>query len=152
MAAALAGNLLVDLAQEPVGFDPQGRPVRLADLWPDHAEVAAVVRQATRDSAPDTDTDAWDALPASAAPRFPWDPDSTFVCAPPFIRKVRRADPGDLIDARPLLWLGDDVTTDHISPIGRIPPGSPAGNGCACAMCRRPGWAVTGTACSACAP
>ncbi len=128
VAAALAGNLLFDLSCDPLGLDTEGRPVMLSDLWPDPAEVSAIVQQAMQDTAaPDIRADAWDALPAAETPCFAWDAASTFICPPPFFREDRPVRAGDLIGARALLWLGDNITTDHISPIGRIQPDSPAG-------------------------
>jgi aconitate hydratase len=72
---------------------------------------------------------AWKALPVPEGTRFAWDADSTYVASPPFFDGLTRS-PGALSDisqARVLAWLGDSVTTDHISPAGAIPKDSPAG-------------------------
>ena len=76
-------------------------------------------------------TDAWKALPVPAAEggRFAWSETSTYVAEPPFFTGMGKS-PGDLEDiigARVLAWLGDTVTTDHISPAGAIPKDGPAG-------------------------
>lgn len=129
VAGALAGNLFVDLATHPLGHDPAGTPVHLADIWPSSAELAAVLAE---HGGPD-DTDAmqldasWRSLAAPAGSQFAWQNDSTFLRQPPFFSGSRRDAGLDIVDARALLVLGDDVTTDHISPIGRIAPQSPAG-------------------------
>jgi aconitate hydratase len=132
IAAALAGTLARDLATEPLGHDPQGRPVFLAEIWPDPAEVAALVAahatpaQFARSygSGMDTTPD-WAALPAPTGQRFPWDPDSTFIRPSPF--PALAAESAPLAGLRTLLALGDRITTDHISPNGAIRADSPAG-------------------------
>lgn len=126
VAAALAGRMGVNLAQDALGTDRYGAPVYLRDLWPDAAEVAAVL-QGLPDLPQTTEADpAWEALDAPEADQFPWDPASTMVLAAPFFSRPVRGLTGDLHGARALLVLGDNVTTDHISPIGRIAAASPA--------------------------
>ena len=71
--------------------------------------------------------DVWTALDAPTAAQFPWDPDSTYLRRPPFVAlPSRAAGPTELV-ARPLIVLGDDITTDHISPAGAIPAKGEAG-------------------------
>ncbi|BAK65797.1 aconitate hydratase [Sphingobium sp. SYK-6] len=131
VAGALAGSLCIDLSAAPLGTDRNGVPVMLADIWPEAEEIAAMVavaERALRTETPEPPEDtAWDALPAPQAPCFPWDADSAFIQPPPFFGADQAGARGDIIDARALLWLGDNVTTDHISPISRIRPDSPAG-------------------------
>jgi aconitate hydratase len=133
VAYALAGSVRHDLTTEPLGTGADGEPVFLADLWPDDAEVDAVVTahltpELFRDAYSDVfDGDEhWAAVPAAGGPRFEWQAASTYLRRPPFPDEVAPA-PEDLRDARALLLLGDSVTTDHISPAGRIPPSSCAG-------------------------
>ena len=129
IAFALHGDAEVDLTREPVGHDPQGRPVMLDDLWPDAAELEALTRAATR--AEDfprafrvaAANPAWHALAAPSGPRFPWDAASTQLRRPPFAALDHGTQLGRYA-AQPLLVLGDDVTTDHISPASAIPPDS----------------------------
>ncbi|MDH7973637.1 aconitate hydratase AcnA [Sphingomonas sp. AR_OL41] len=127
VAAALAGNLFVDIASEPLGFGPDGAPVGLEKIWPSDAEIAEVLAAlGERSRAVVAGDRVWSGLDAQCAEQFSWDEASTFIRQPPFfVRPAQRLE-GDIEDARPLLVLGDNVTTDHISPIGRIQPGSPA--------------------------
>ena len=132
VAFALAGTVDVDLARVPLGTDPDGRPVHLADLWPSEHEVEAVIAAtvrpevfaATYEHALDGD-ERWRALEGDTGVRFAWDETSTYVRRPPFLELPS---PGarDLVGARVLAQYADSVTTDHISPAGRIPRGSPA--------------------------
>lgn len=130
IAGAIAGNLFVDLASQPLGQDRAGAPVHLSDIWPSAAEIAEVLeahggQSSTVDPGGDVD---WHALEAPTTPQFPWRDGSTFLRQPPFFNTTTvQHDKPDIVDARALLVLGDDVTTDHISPIGRIAPQSPAG-------------------------
>lgn len=132
IAAALAGSVAVDLTREPLGTDPQGRPVHLADIRPDPDEVAQLVaRHVTAqafeqgDPAPDP---GWTALPAPGGQLFPWQADSSFIRPSGFPALGPAFDAGHPPPPlRPLLVLGDAVTTDHISPNGAIRAESPAG-------------------------
>ena len=133
VAYALAGRAMLDITTDPVGTDKNGKPVYLADLWPRPGEVDAILHDAIdpADVAAAADeaesAEPWISLPAPASARFPWDPNSTYLRRPPFVgfRGAERA-PGPLV-AHPLLVLGHDVTTDHISPAGSIPAKSDAG-------------------------
>ena len=136
VAFALAGRIDIDLATEPIGTDPDGAPVMLADIWPSSEEIASVVLEAVsgdifkRNYASVFDgDDRWRNLPVPAGNRYEWDPESTYVAHPPFFDRVAdaRAEPADLTGARALAVLGDSVTTDHISPAGAIARTSPAG-------------------------
>jgi aconitate hydratase len=69
----------------------------------------------------------WAALRPGTAPTFDWDPDSLYLKQPPFLSDAGAAGLQDIVGARPLLILDDNVTTDHISPGGAIPPDAPAG-------------------------
>ncbi|MEV7040820.1 aconitate hydratase AcnA [Amycolatopsis sp. NPDC051061] len=133
VAYALAGSITRDLTTEPLGTGANGEPVFLADLWPDDAEVDAVVTahltpELFRDAYADvfTGDERWAGVPAAGGARFEWPAGSTYLRRPPFLDDVAPP-PQDLRDARVLLLLGDSVTTDHISPAGRIPPSSCAG-------------------------
>ncbi len=136
VAFALAGRVDIDLTTEPLGFDPDGRPVFLAEVWPGPEEIRTVIGasispelfRATYASVFAGD-DQWRALPIPAGSRFAWDPESTYVARPPFLDGVglEPAPLADLVGARVLAVLGDSVTTDHISPAGSIAPSSPAG-------------------------
>jgi aconitate hydratase len=136
VAYALAGTMDIDLAREPLGSDPEGRPVFLADLWPSPEEVAGVVRDAvaqemfTRDYADVFHGDGnWRALDVPAGDTYAWDDASTYVRRPPYFDGMpTEPEPvTDIRGARVLAMLGDSVTTDHISPAGAIKTDSPAG-------------------------
>jgi aconitate hydratase len=133
---ALAGSLTVDLTREPLGVDRHGVPVRLADLWPAPEEVDAVVARGLRPDVFDTDYgdlfdggSGWRALTLPPSARFPWDPASTYIRRPPYFDAVPIEPPpmDDILGARPLVILGDSVTTDDISPSGAIAADSAAG-------------------------
>ncbi|HSI18526.1 MAG TPA: aconitate hydratase AcnA, partial [Sphingomonas sp.] len=131
VAYALAGDAAIDVAHDPLGHDHEGRAIHLADLWPSGAEIDAVATQAMRsdDYAVAYDaaeaSPAWAALPAPDRPLYPWQPGSTYLRRPPFARSEREDRLGHY-RAAPLIVLGDDVTTDHISPAGAIAPDSDA--------------------------
>lgn len=128
---ALAGTMSCDVTVDPVGHRPDGTPVYLAELWPSHADVAAlcdeVVTTEQFQEVYEEITDGggrWDGLGALDQPTYPWQPDSTYIRRPPPIMAPSET---RITGARPLLVLGDNVTTDHISPVGAIHPSSPAG-------------------------
>jgi aconitate hydratase len=136
VAFALAGRIDLDLTTQPLGTGSDGKPVFLAELWPSAAEVAQVVAEQVRSeiftrnyaSVFDGD-DRWRSLPVPAGDRYAWDAASTYVALPPFFDGMERepAAMADVVNARVLAWLGDSVTTDHISPAGSIARTSPAG-------------------------
>ncbi len=132
VAYALAGRAGLDIASDALGNRADGTPVVLSDLWPRAAEIEAVTRlaESPADVAPAyaaaEASGPWAALDAPSGPRFPWDPASTYLRPPPFVRPTGAPWPGGGLVAHPLLVLGDDVTTDHISPAGAIPRGSDA--------------------------
>jgi aconitate hydratase A / 2-methylisocitrate dehydratase len=136
VAYALAGRMDIDLETEPVGRGSDGEDVYLRDLWPSAAEVQQTIADSIdgemfRRTYSDvfTGDETWRSMPSSESELYPWEADSTYVRRPPYFEAMTRA-PGtvpDVIGARCLVWLGDSVTTDHISPAGSIKPDSPAG-------------------------
>ncbi len=136
VAFALAGTMRIDLTMEPIAIGNQGNPVYLRDIWPTSAEIDDVLK---RIHFPKTfahaytgvfdGSDQWQRLDAPNTERYPWESDSTYIQEPPFFQSIsdRFASPVDITDARVLAFLGDSVTTDHISPAGSIPKESPAG-------------------------
>ncbi len=136
VAYAIAGSLKVDLLNDPLGFDREGNPVHLRDIWPSSKEVEdCVAKSVTSDMfrtryARVFEGDArWRAIPLSGGTTYEWKADSTYVRNPPFFDDMGlEPEPvRDIEGARMLALLGDSVTTDHISPAGAIPPESPAG-------------------------
>lgn len=138
VAYALAGRIDIDLTEEPLGVGKNGDPVFLKDIWPTSEEIAQAVSKSLK---PEmfkrqyadvfTGTDAWKKLPTPEAEggRYAWDPESTYVAEPPFFTNLadEPAPLADIEGARVLAFLGDTVTTDHISPAGAIPKDGPAG-------------------------
>ncbi|MBL8587970.1 MAG: aconitate hydratase AcnA [Methylobacteriaceae bacterium] len=137
VAYALAGRIDIDLETEPLNGADADQPVRLADLWPSDAEIAALLPRAGdpalfRDVYGEATSEAlWRSLPSAAGARFPWDEASTYLVRPPFLDLARRRGaeglPARLTGVRALGAYGDSLTTDHISPSGEIPADSPAG-------------------------
>ena len=133
VAYALAGSLTVDLTRDPIGRDPAGRAVYLRDIWPTSQEIeqalhasldAALFRAAYQHL--DQSNPAWNAIPARPGLLYDWQADSTYLQEPPFFEDAAPI-PAVLSGARALAWLGDSITTDHISPAGSIAVNSPAG-------------------------
>jgi aconitate hydratase len=129
VAFALAGDVKRDFSTEPVQHLADGSPVYLADLWPTREDIDALVLEANdpadfrRDFLIAGRDPQWRRVEAPEGARYPWDPASTILRRPPFAA----AGEGSLLgkyDAYPLLVLGDDITTDHISPASAIPPNS----------------------------
>lgn len=136
IAYALAGTMDFDFATQPLGQDPDGNDVFLADIWPSPAEVqdtidATIDREMyTRDYADVFAGDErWRGLDTPQGETFAWDQDSTYVRKAPFFAglTMELTPVRDIEGARVLALLGDSVTTDHISPAGAIKPDSPAG-------------------------
>ncbi|QQE90199.1 aconitate hydratase AcnA [Azotobacter chroococcum] len=135
VAFALAGTTRIDLTREPLGFDAQGQPVYLRDLWPSSKEIAAAVGQLDNEMFRRRYADvfsgnaAWQAIPLGEGDTYRWDAQSTYVRNPPFFEDIGQppAPPKDIESARILALFGDSITTDHISPAGSIKPSSPAG-------------------------
>ncbi|MFN8592994.1 MAG: aconitate hydratase AcnA [Thermomicrobiales bacterium] len=135
VAYALAGTVDLDLAEDPIGRDPNGDPVYLRDIWPSQDDVRQAIETAV-DPAMFREEYAvvfagderWQGLDVPTGSTYAWNPDSTYVQNPPFFAADGvDAVPGDIRGARVLALLGDSVTTDHISPAGNIARTSPAG-------------------------
>jgi aconitate hydratase len=136
VAYALAGRMTVDLTAEPLGFDPDGRPVYLRELWPTEREIqdamlSSVTSDMFREQYADVfrGDDRWRELTVPTGDRFAWDPESTYIRNPPFFEELtlETLPVQDVAGARVLALLGDSITTDHISPAGSIKKDSPAG-------------------------
>jgi aconitate hydratase len=136
VAYALAGRMDVDLLNEPLGQDRDGNDVFLSDLWPSPEEVRDTIAQALRSEMfartyadVFTGDESWRSLETPSGDLYSWGDSSTYIRRPPYFEGMRR-EPGaveDVHGARCLVWAGDSVTTDHISPAGAIRPDSPAG-------------------------
>ena len=136
VAFALAGRVDIDLLTEPLGTGSDGRPVFLADIWPEPDEIRSVIGSSIdpelfkRTYAVVFEGDErWRTLPIPSGDRYAWADGSTYIAKPPFFEGLTAGAVGvqDIEGARVLAVLGDSVTTDHISPAGSISPSSPAG-------------------------
>ncbi|TFL15796.1 aconitate hydratase AcnA [Pusillimonas caeni] len=135
VAYALAGNVSVDLLTQPIGTAEDGTNVYLRDVWPDPDEVEAISRDHivsglftdSYDSVFDGGA-RWKQLDCPEGDTFSWYEGSDYIRMPPFVEHgILPPSLDDLRSARVLAILGDQVTTDHISPVGEITCGSPAG-------------------------
>ncbi|GLR85321.1 aconitate hydratase AcnA [Bradyrhizobium iriomotense] len=125
VAFALAGDVARDILRDPIARSAAGSEVRLSDLWPTGREIDTALARAreSRDysrayDAAEASAD-WAAFEAPSTALFPWDDASTYIRRPPFADFGRGTRLGHYA-ATPLLVLGDDITTDHISPAGAI--------------------------------
>jgi aconitate hydratase len=135
VAYALAGNMDVDLYEDPLGTDNDGKPVYLKDIWPSRKEIQEVIGANINSGmfrsnyasvfAGDAN---WNGIDVPEGEIYEWDPESTYVKNPPYFEDmtVEPAAVADIHGARVLALLGDSVTTDHISPAGSIAKDSPA--------------------------
>lgn len=135
VAYALAGNMNINLATDPLGHDKKGDPVYLKDIWPSSHEIAEAVEQVSTDmfrkeyAEVFEGTDEWKSIEVERSDTYTWQDDSTYIRLSPFFDDML-AEPKQVEDihhARILAMLGDSVTTDHISPAGSIKADSPAG-------------------------
>ncbi len=135
VAYAIAGRMDIDIYNEPLTEDADGKPVYLKDIWPTQQEVQEALLHVTRDEFTKSYQDVfagesrWQQLTSPAGKLFDWSDDSTYVKHPPYFEgmTLETSDIADISGARVLALLGDSVTTDHISPAGAIKPDSPAG-------------------------
>jgi aconitate hydratase len=136
VAYAIAGTMNIDMFNEPLGTSKEGQPVFLKDIWPSSKEIAETVsahlnREAFfRSYATLFDGDMrWQSLDAPGGERFEWHENSTYIRHPPYFENMSPEPEAvsNITKARCLAWLGDSVTTDHISPAGAIKIESPAG-------------------------
>ena len=131
VAYAIAGSVRRDLAEEPLGTGKDGRPVYLRDIWPAPEEIDAMLPAAQQPEAYRSTYlkirtepgSLWQAVTGTTGPCYNW-PDSTYIAEPPFMEATDTM--GDIKGARALGIFGDSVTTDHISPAGRIGADTPA--------------------------
>lgn len=126
VAFALAGRVDIDLEKEPLGPG-----VFLKDIWPTSDEILQTIAKGIspdmfkkRYSHIRKDNPVWDTISVKKCAQYPWDPKSTYIRKPPFFETNPSP---NFKEMRPLLLLGDSVTTDHISPAGAFKANTPAG-------------------------
>jgi aconitate hydratase len=136
VAYAIAGDMNIDIVNDPIGTSKDGSPVFLKDVWPTTAEIKETVqRTVTRESFRERYADVfkgdehWQNVKVEQAETYSWPPTSTYVQNPPYFRGMskEKGTISDVRDARILAILADSVTTDHISPAGSFKPSTPAG-------------------------
>jgi aconitate hydratase len=136
VAYALAGTVDLDLVNDPIGTDTQGKAVYLKDLWPSSAEITQIMDQTITaemfknvyDGIEESNAQ-WNAIPVAGGELFDWKEDSTYIQNPPFFDTLGgEIQPiSSIVGARVLVKVGDSVTTDHISPAGSFGANTPAG-------------------------
>ena len=136
VAYAIAGHMEVDLYKDPLGKDKEGKDVFLKDIWPSNKEIEETLKDSLnaemfiqRYSNVSEGPTQWQKIKTDKSSIYNWDERSTYVKKPPFFESLPDKPEGfkEIKDARPLLILGDMVTTDHISPAGSIQKDSPTG-------------------------
>ena len=136
VAYALAGHMEFDLYKEPLGKSKDGKDIFLKDIWPSNKEIEDTLRESLnaemfvkRYSNISEGPKQWQEIKTENTSIYNWDSGSTYVKKPPFFENLPDQPEGfkPIKDARPLLILGDMVTTDHISPAGNIQKESPTG-------------------------
>ncbi|MDC0163456.1 aconitate hydratase AcnA [Candidatus Pelagibacter sp.] len=136
VAYAIAGSMNVDLYKETLGKDKEGNDVFLKDIWPSNQEIEDVLKNSLkpemfvkRYSNISDGPEQWQKIKTESSSIYNWEDNSTYVKKPPFFENLSDEPEGfkEIKDARPLLILGDMVTTDHISPAGSIQKESPTG-------------------------
>ena len=136
VAYALAGHMEFDMYKEALGKDKEGNDVFLKDIWPSNQEIEDTLKQSLnaemfiqRYSNVSEGPSQWQKIKTEETSIYNWDEGSTYVKKPPFFDDLSDEPEGfrEIKDARPLLILGDMVTTDHISPAGNIQKDSPTG-------------------------
>jgi len=136
VAYALAGHMNFDLYKDTLGEDINGEKIYLKDIWPSNKEIDETLKTALnaemfvkRYSNVSKGPIQWQKIKTEKSSIYNWDESSTYVKKPPFFDNLTDKPDGfkEIKDARPLLILGDMVTTDHISPAGSIQKESPTG-------------------------
>lgn len=136
VAFAIAGRVTIDMEKDPIGYNQEGNPVYLREIWPSVAEIEEAMREGVepamfkqRYANVTHDSPVWDALESSTGSQYRWESSSTYIQKPPYFEGFSRKpkERPQLSNMRPLALFGDSVTTDHISPAGAFKPNSPAG-------------------------
>ena len=136
VAYALAGHMEIDIYKDSIGTDKNNNKVYLKDIWPTNKEIESTLRNSLsaemfikRYSNVSQGPKQWQKIKTEKSSIYNWDESSTYVKRPPFFDNLPDKPEGfkQIKNARPLLILGDMVTTDHISPAGSIQKESPTG-------------------------
>jgi aconitate hydratase len=137
VAYALAGHMKFDFYKDSLGKSKEGKDIFLKDIWPTNKEIEDTLSSSlnaemfiNRYSNVSKGPSQWQNIKTKESSIYEWDDNSTYVKKPPFFDNLKDSPDGfkNIINARPLLILGDMVTTDHISPAGSIQKESPTGD------------------------
>jgi aconitate hydratase len=129
VAYAIAGSIRFDIEKDPLGFDSDGKPILLKDIWPSDEEINAVVKASVK---PEQFRRVYEPMfelkeeEANLNPLYDWREKSTYIRRPPYWEGAFASEPS-LTGMRPLAVLGDNITTDHLSPSNAIQMDSAAG-------------------------
>lgn len=130
VAYAIAGTIRFDIERDVLGHDSNGQPVTLKDIWPSDEEIDAIVAQSVKPEQFRKVYEPMFAVQAANAetisPLYDWRPQSTYIRRPPYWEGALAGE-RTLKGLRPLAVLGDNITTDHLSPSNAILPDSAAG-------------------------
>lgn len=135
VAYAIAGNMGIDILNEPLGKGNEGKEVYLKDVWPTGEEIRSAIEAflspemyRERYSSVYDANEIWNAIDVPEGTNYNWDPRSTYIREPDFFKDLSLQPDSiqEIHNARVLVRVGDSVTTDHISPAGAIPLDSPA--------------------------
>ncbi|TAH64393.1 MAG: aconitate hydratase AcnA [Anaerolineaceae bacterium] len=136
VAYALAGTMDIDLTNDPIGLDPDGKQVYLKDIWPSSDEIQAAVTEHVKPelfekeySVVYDDNKLWNDIKINEGSLYEFDDKSTYIRKPPFFENLTMEPQAikPLKELRVIASFGDSVTTDHISPAGAIGKNTPAG-------------------------
>ncbi len=137
VAYALAGHMGFNLYKDSLGKDKKGKNIFMKDIWPSNKEIEDTLKSCLnadmfvkRYSNVSEGPRQWQQIQTEKSSIYNWEEKSTYVKKPPFFENLPDEPEGfkNIVDARPLLILGDMVTTDHISPAGNIQKDSPTGD------------------------
>jgi len=137
VAYAIAGNMNFDMYKDSLGKNKEGKEIYLKDIWPTNKEIEDVLLASlnaemfkSRYKNVGQGPKEWQEIKTDSSSIYAWDESSSYVKRPPFFDGMTDQPEGfkEIKDARPLVILGDMITTDHISPAGSIPKNSPTGD------------------------
>ena len=135
IAYAIAGSMNIDITSEPISISKDGNEVFLKDIWPSNPEINEILKSSltseqfkkSYENIYDGEQE-WKNIDVAKNNQYEWD-ESTYIANPPYFEDMSENDIviDEIKSARVLAYLGDSVTTDHISPAGNIKENSPAG-------------------------
>ena len=134
---SILGSVLKSLDTDSLGKDQNGKDVFLKDVWPSNEEIEQFVQQSykpeffiSKYKEVSNGGDLWDNLEIPTTEKYEWSDQSTYFKKPPYLEQVSETliIESNITNVRPLVLLGDSITTDHISPSNAITRGTAAGD------------------------